>query len=386
MKLENQLNMRIRNGISYKDIQCCAMQIHYKNQSIYNYAHGYGNRENNPISEHTIFQVTSLTKPVISVLILMLCDQGKLQLDTPLSKYFRNDRHEITIRHLMTHTSGLTDVIPEEYLLNHIKTNYPIETPDKILNAWDSSQERFFHQIFALLNSSDTPLPSSPQKGIQLLSHLMRDTVPPLNKPNTRYEYCNYGYDLLSQIITMAANQSFEQFAIENLFIPLGLQDTFFHVPPARYGEVVKRYRPAIAANWLNNDSFMTRTTGYDGLKSSVSDMMRFLDMIQNDGSYTAGQLLNHKACATLFKNYNTSLPAQFSRSLGFRIHETKEDMCGSKRPKEAVDHGGVGGVEIMMDPKNKVSIVYFAVENKGCDPYFYDALINTVYDALHLD
>lgn len=372
------LDALIRKNIAARNIQCCVAQVNYNRESVYEYAKGYGDRRGNRVSRCTIFQVTSLTKPIIAALVLILLDEGKLQIGKPLSYYFHNGWHDITIRHLLTHTSGLLDVYPDEYMLRHIEQYFYVKTPGTILDTPNESQMQFFCEMADLLQQPDLIRDKThPQKCFNQICGFIRRTIPPFYTPGTRYEYCNYGYELLSQLITMTEEQSFDQFAIERLFGPLGMHDTFFEVPVDRYGDVVKRYKPAMAANWLNKDAFMKRTTGYDGLKTTVPDMMAFMEMIQNHGKHENRQILTEASCSALLNNYNQHLPIGFSRSFGFRNHDIEQDFSGSKRSMEAIDHGGMGGAKIMLDPKYGITIVYFAVENKECDRNHYEQIVS---------
>ena len=73
------LDALIWKNIAVRNIQCCVAQVNYNGESIYEYAKGYGDCRGNPISRRTIFQVTSLTKPIIAAIVLILLDEGKLE-------------------------------------------------------------------------------------------------------------------------------------------------------------------------------------------------------------------------------------------------------------------------------------------------------------------
>lgn len=383
------LDELIKYNISMNNIQCCVTQVNYLGEIIYECAKGFGTRDGRPVHKDTIFQVTSLTKPIIAALILLLFEDGKIHLDHLVGQYLSSFQHgaksKIRIIDLLTHTSGLLDAYPEEFLRIYIRDTYQLEIPE-ILDELDDIQLSFFENMYLILgirgkvNREDNPK--------RIWSHI-HDTLikklPPYYATGTQFIYCNYGYNILSQIITLVTNTCFESFAFERLLEPLGMSNTFWKVPESKFNDVVKRYKPALAANWLNSEAFMKRSTGYDGLKSTVTDMMAFIEMIKNRGRHKNLQIFSEKSIYLFMTNHNQHLPKGSGRTVGFHIHDEKQDGLGSKRSQEAIDHGGMGGTQIMIDPKYGISIVFFAVDNKKTSINHYDQFVDNIYSYLKL-
>ncbi len=166
-----------------------SVMVAQSNQIVFMKGYGWANRElevaNAP---NTKFRLASVTKQFTALCILILQEQGKLSLDDPVSKYLTNCPDawsKITIRHLLTHTSGIPDY-----------TGFPDYR-------------------------STVMLPWPPEKMMAFL----RDK--PLEfEPGERFAYSNSGYFLLSSIIEKAADRSYEQFLEQFIFQPLGMTNT----------------------------------------------------------------------------------------------------------------------------------------------------------------
>lgn len=386
---KSRLDELIKYNISTNNIQCCVTQVNYLGEIIYECAKGFGTRDGRPVNKDTIFQVTSLTKPIIAALILLLFEDGKLHLDHPVGHYISSFQHgarsKIRIIDLLTHTSGLLDAYPDEFLRKYIKDTYQLEIPE-ILDELNDIQLSFFEEMYLILEIGDkVNREDNPKKIWKHIQDTFIGKLPPYYTPGTQFVYCNYGYEILSQLITLVTYTCFESFAFERLLEPLGMSNTFWKVSESKYSEVVKRYKPAVAANWLNSEEFMKRTTGYDGLKSTVPDMMAFIEMIRNRGRHKNRQIFSEKSIYLFMTNHNQHLPKGSGRTIGFHIHDEEQDGLGSKRSQEAIDHGGIGGTQIMLDPKYGISIVYFSVDNKKTSINHYDQFVDNIYGYLRL-
>ena len=165
-----------------------------------------------PVNADTVFRIASMTKSFTAMAILKLRDEGKLSLDDPVSKYVptltdlpypTKDSPAITIRHLLSHAEGF----PED-------------------NPWGDRQ---------LAQSDDA------------MRNFMRSGIPFSNAPGVAFEYSNYGFAILGQIVAAVARKPYADYLREEILLPLGMRDSTLEaadVPPAR---------KALAYRWEDN-------------------------------------------------------------------------------------------------------------------------------------
>lgn len=170
---------------------------------VYSGGTGYANVERKISADaRSLFRIASMSKSVTAMAILILRDEGKVDLDAPAARYIPEmknlppltaDAPVITVRHLLTHSAGF----PED-------------------NPWGDRQ----------LAATDQELRSMMAGGVALS-----------NVPGIEFEYANLGFSLLGQIVQVASGQSFEQFTTERIFTPLGMTQTtweYSKVPPEK--------------------------------------------------------------------------------------------------------------------------------------------------------
>lgn len=165
-----------------------------------------------PVTPETVFRIASMTKSFTAMAILKLRDEGKLSLEDPVAKYVpelkdlpypTNDSQTLNIRHLLTHSEGF----PED-------------------NPWGDRQ----------LAQSD-----------QTMRSWMRAGIPFSTSPGTAFEYSNYGFAILGQIVAKASGRSYEDYVRDNILKPLGMNASTFEMSAVRKDRIALGYR------WENN-------------------------------------------------------------------------------------------------------------------------------------
>jgi len=182
---------------SRTDSPGCAVGISQNGVVVYEHGYGMANLELNvPVTADTVFDLASISKVFTAISVFLAAQQGKLSLDDEVQKYVpewidRDDR--ITIRHLLSHTSGVRDAFT---LLGWIPFGYSTgDTNAAIVSAL------------------------ARQRGLNF-------------PPGTKFEYNNGGYNLLASILKRATGQSLGAFATDNIFKPLGMTHSSFHEDP----------------------------------------------------------------------------------------------------------------------------------------------------------
>jgi len=248
--------------------------------------------EKKPMRTDSIFRIASMTKPVTSVAIMMLYDQGKLGLDDPVSKYipeFKNTevlvsvdpfktrpaKQEITIRHLLTHTSGIG--------YNFTAKVGPIYNKHGISGG--------------LCHVTETPLEDMMKK---------LATLPLLFHPGDDWEY-GLSTDVLGRVVQVASEMPLDRFIDEKICQLLRMTDTFFKLPAEKKKRLVAAYfstedgikklddgeslpdgqRPDYPYH-ASHKYF----SGGGGLCSTAADYMRFCQMLLNGGELNGQRLL----------------------------------------------------------------------------------------------
>jgi CubicO group peptidase (beta-lactamase class C family) len=186
-KLTDRIDALIQTEVSAHQLSAVVLVADH-GKPIYRKAVGYRSfAEQTPLQPTDVFELASVSKQFTAMVIMLLQEQGKLQYDDPVEQYLSIPYKGITIRHLLTHTSGLPDyqAIMDQY--------------------WDKSKV-----------AGNT----------EILEYLNRYAPPALFAPGTKYNYSNTGYVLLASIAEKASGRDFIEFCTKEIFRRLGMRKT----------------------------------------------------------------------------------------------------------------------------------------------------------------
>ena len=240
------------------------------------------------IEPDTIFRIYSMSKPITSVAIMMLYEEGHFQLDTPASKFipefenmkvYNEDQTEIldakkkiTIKHLLMHTAGFTYGWGDK----------PVDGRYKEL--------KIFENVIDLTPSA---------KLANMVEKLAN--IPLVHEPGEKWTY-GVSTDVLGYLVQAISGMPFEEFLQTRLFGPLGMVDTAFSVPPekrdrfaALYSFTKKEGIERVGKKATANDEFTFFPSGGGGLVSTAADYMRFCQMLLNGGELDGVRILGKK-------------------------------------------------------------------------------------------
>lgn len=301
------------------------------------YQKAIGNRsvspETEPMTLDTIFDLASLTKVVATTTSVMkLVEDGKIRLNERVSDYVpgfeRHNKNNITIRHLMTHTSGLR--------------------PDvDLAEPW---------------TGSDTAI------------HLAMDEVPTA-PPGERFVYSDINYFLLGDIVRRVSGVPLNEFARQNIFEPLGMKDTLF-LPPASLAPRVAPTEKCTPYGWpcegpdlkmlrgVVHDPTARRmggVAGHAGLFSTAADLSLFCRMLLDGGRGTNGaRILSPLTVAKM--TTPASAPGDPNvRGLGWDIDSSFSSNRGELLPIGSFGHTGFTGTSLWIDPVTKTFVVFLS-------------------------
>ena len=274
-----------------------------------------------------MFWIASMTKPITGTAVLMLQDEGKLSVDDPVAKYVPELGNvktadgalgNLTLRHLMTHTSGLAESTQEE----------------------------------------------------KSAAKSLKDLVPgfagrPLQfKPGTKWQYCQSGINTLGRIVEIVSGQSFPDFLQQRLFTPLGMIDTTFYpnaMQTPRIATTYKLDKGALVAAKVPFDFDPANTGHYPapngGLYATASDYARFAQMLLNDGSLDGRRYLKPETVKLMGTISTGDLKTGFTDGNGWGL-----TACVVREPQGvsatlspgSFGHGGAYGTQVWIDPLKK--------------------------------
>jgi CubicO group peptidase (beta-lactamase class C family) len=286
---------------------------------------------NRPMTTDALFWIASMSKPVTATAILMLQDAGKLSVDDPVAKYIPElgkaatgdgTVHTITLKHLLTHTSGLAE---------------------------STNEERDAAKSLADL------IPGFSSRPLQFA-------------PGSRWQYCQSGINTLGRIVEVVSGESFPAFLQSHLFTPLGMSDTTFYPTPVqvvRLATTYKREGDVLVAAKLPHDFDPTNVGHYPapngGLFSTASDYGRFLRMLLNEGTLDGHTYLSKAAVSQMRTVASGDLKTGFTDGNGWGL-----GVCVVREPQGvsamlspgSYGHGGAYGTQAWIDPVKGVAYV----------------------------
>jgi len=239
-----------------------------------------------PMRKDTIFRIYSMTKPITSTAVMMLCDEGKLKLDDPVSRYLPElegmktaegnaaaKSREMSVRDLLRHTSGLPN---------------------------NATVDGIFRRE-GVKRISECTLK-------QCVENLHR--VPLRSEPGTEWYY-SIATDVLARLVEVASGKPFDEFLTERIFEPLGMKDTGFVVPAEKLDRFAVNYGPKPGGGLRMTDapatSRFTRRpkffSGGGGLVSTATDYMRFCLMLADKGTLDGKRLLKAETVEQMTRN-----------------------------------------------------------------------------------
>jgi len=323
----------------------------------------------------SIFRIYSMTKPLVSLAILMLMEDGLIQMNQPLSLFlpeFANPqvaveeggsvrltpaRREATVHDLLRHTSGLT----YEFLGdNSVQRQYKAADVD--------SRARTNRELCKLLAS-----------------------LPLQDQPGTWFQYSR-STDVLGGIVEVVSGRTLGQFLAERIFGPLGMKDTAFTVPREQWGRIAEPFekdpdsgQPVVMIDAREVPAY---ESGGGGLLGTAGDYARFLTMMRNRGSFEGARLVSRKTVEWMTSDHLGGMPAYndllipgYGFGLGFAVR-THPGMAPQPGSVGQYFWSGIGGTSFFVDPAEDVfAMLMTQAPNQRI--YFRNLFRHLVYGAL---
>jgi len=302
-----------------------------------------------PMQKDSIVRIMSMTKPIVGVSILMLMEEGKVRLADPISKFIpelkdvkvavaddkpplSNDDgprfhtaaadHEITIRDVLTHTSGLMS----GGISGRVGRDVTVKPGETLA---------------------------------QVLPRLGR--VPLDFQPGSRWAYSAlYGFDVLARVVEMASGMPFDRFTRARIFDPLGMKDTTFY-PAENHPRIATVYRHVDGVLRKNPPVFFLNGTyfsGGGGLSSTAEDYLQFALMLMNGGELNGRRLLSPRTVEMMASVFvPDTLPGRVpGEGFGLSVRVISDPAArNTLLSKGAFGWSGAYNTHFWVDPKAKI-------------------------------
>ena len=298
-----------------------------------------------PMRPDTIFKIASMTKPITALGIQMLEEEGKLSIEDPVEKHLPEFRGQqlivkkegasvtlgkparpITVKDLLTHTSGLRGGMPPGFGDLYAKRNRTLAEATIAVSQWPLEYE-----------------------------------------PGTKWAYCNAGIDVLGRIIEVCSGTSYEGFLEERLFKPLGMKDTFFYPDAERKARVAALYKKDKDGLARVPDGLLGEAEGHrfpvpaGGLYSTAPDLLKLYLMMLGKGQADGRRYLSEASVEKMTRNHTGDLRAGFTdgvvMGLGWQVVGTPTGVTEMLSPG-TYGHGGAFGTQGWIDPKREMVFI----------------------------
>jgi len=362
-----------------------------KGNIVYNKSFGSRDEKNETYKLNDIFRIASMTKAVTTVAIMQMYEHGKLGLDEPVQKYIPTFKDQqvldsfnetdstyttvkanrpVTIRHLLTHTSGIS---------------YGGFNPGKIqivYNKFRLNEVGLSHETWSTEEMAD------------------RIAKTPLAfQPGEKYMY-GLNMDVLGRVIEVISGVGLDEYFSQNIFEPLGMEDSYFYLPENKYSRLVPVYTQTkdgfkLAEQQSETGGInypktkdLTNFAGGGGLSSTALDYAKFIQTLLNNGKYNGYQLLGRNTIELISSDQMIELNKKgtgFSKSpgvtygLGFSLLTDEAKGRSSKSPG-TYEWGGYFNTKFFIDPQEELVFVGMT----QIVPFYHNDFWNKMYAIIY--
>jgi CubicO group peptidase (beta-lactamase class C family) len=381
----DHLTRTIQADIDNGRIPGAVMLVSHRDEVVYEKALGMQSAATGvPMSIDSIFRIYSMTKPIVSVAVMMLVEEGRLLISQPVSAFLPElgqpkvgiaatdengrpvlntvaARREMTVHDLLRHTSGLTYGIFGESLVKSAYGDAGVERKD-VTNA-------------------------------EMIRRLA--TVPLAYQPGTIWEYSR-STDVLGALVERISGMDLEAFLQQRILGPLGMKDSGFWVPEDQQHRLAEAFdtdpQTGVAVKLINVRSKPAFLSGGGGMVSTVHDYLRFVRMLAGHGTLDGVRILSRKTTETMTSDHLGDLPGArdtpdflpgpgYGFGLGFAVRIAAGDAIV---PGSVGDYNwsGLAGTYFWIDPTEELAAIFLmqAPEQRA---HYRQLFRNLVYAAL---
>ncbi|WP_462410676.1 serine hydrolase domain-containing protein [Neobacillus sp. Marseille-QA0830] len=307
--------------IDQEHIPGAAIHISYQGETLLQEAVGYRAvyPAKEPMRPNTVFDLASLTKLVATLpVVLKLMEEGKWHLDDKVARFLpefgKHGKSEITLKHLLTHTSGLA--AHYEYYRENLSTE-------------------------------------------QILDRIYQDQL--VAGIGEKVIYSDLGFITLYKLIETVTDEPFEEYVKREWFEKLDMHETGFRprfererFAATEFSEKLNGYKHGIVHD--DNTESMGGISGHAGLFSTIHDLAHYASVIENEGVFNGKRLLSKQSLRIARMNYSSFSP-EF-RGLGWILKSPANSSCGDLFSGSSYGHTGFTGTSIWFDPEIRLHVI----------------------------
>ncbi len=354
-----RIDAMLSEAIELEQIPGAVALVARNGKIVYYKAFGMADNEaSRSLQRDDIFRIASQTKAITSTAVMMLWEEGKFGLDDPISKYIPEFKNAvifesineadssftgmpastpITIRHLLTHTSGI---------------GYGMIDDDNFRKIYQKAG------IIDAFTTEDVSI----EENIKKLA-----TLPLHHEPGEKFTYSE-GLDVLGYFIEIVSGIPFDKFLKERIFDPLGMEDSYFYLPDSKKDRLVSvqskqdgKWMKYAASPYYDPDypikGAMSFFSGGGGLSSTAKDYANFLQMYLNNGEMNGVRLLSRTTVQFIMANQVGDLLGESGGyyGLAFGVLDQKGAAMGGNGSVGTFQWGGYFNTQYFADPVENV-------------------------------
>lgn len=353
-KMETAVSKLVRSAIKRKAFSGCQIMAVHSGKVLINQSYGhhtYSRRDKMPVRDEDLFDLASITKVAATTLATMrLYEEGHLKLESKVSEYLAipedSEIGTVSIKHLLTHTSGIQAAMPTGFIVNQNKKDsiqylnrdalddiHPIKVADKV----------YYRDI---IHDS-------------LWQHVIK-----LSAPKKSYVYSDVNFYLLQKIIEKITGEPLDEYAFKSFYRPMGLTRTDF-TPLDKFekNDIVptqndKKWRKQLLQGYVHDPTaaLLAGVSGNAGLFSNAHDLAVIGQMLLNGGEYGGRRYFKNETVDLFTKANFVS-----NRGLGFDSNNDGSAKVADKASSATYGHLGFTGTALWVDPENELVFTFLS-------------------------
>ena len=365
LKKLNVLDSIMHSYVDDKEISSIQTAIVKNGKVIHFNSYGYSDISlKKPLAQNDIFRIASMTKPIVSVALMMLYEEGKFKLDDPVHKFIPEFKN-------LTVKKG--------------KKEKPIKNQIKIIDVLRHSAGFGFKGPDDYRESLGLNLEEFIKKSLQ---------APLLNQPGTTWYY-SFSTDICGYLIEVISGMTLDKYLKTKIFDPLNMSDTFFEVPQDKIDRFTTLYNQEkngelnvfdnpIESPFAND---VTLFSGAGGLLSTTNDYLVFCQMLLNGGIFNGQRIIQPSTLSLMLEDHAKGLKYKrliFGKKkgfgLGFQVVNKSDTKFGSKG---TYGWGGIFGTYFRIDPVENMIFIYMTQSFETYKLKLSDKFRGLVYDSI---
>jgi CubicO group peptidase (beta-lactamase class C family) len=310
-----------------------------------------------PMQKDTIFRIMSMTKPVVGVAVMMLVEEGRIRLTDPVGRFIPELQ---SLKVAVLNTEGVAQPT------NAIAAPLPTRTVDAVrpITVRDLLTHTSGLMSGGASSSQVSQVPIGPGESLAVVMPRLKN-VPLDFQPGTRWAYsAQYGFDVLARVVEVASGLPFDRFTKQRILDPLGMKDTFFYPATGNpriaslYQSVNGQLRAQPEGAWVNGAYF----SGGGGLFSTAEDYLQFALMLMNGGQYEGKRLLSTRTVALMASAFAPdTLPGRAAgEGWGLSVRVVSDPAARNTfLSKGSFGWSGAYNTHFFIDPEEKIVAIY---------------------------